>query len=579
MSLMGPVLAGLSAGALVAFARNSITAAGAIGEVAEQIGITTDALQVLQFGAVQSGLSIEELERGLAALTRTIADAEGGSAEAAERFSRFGIAFRDANGNMRASETILGDIADAMAQIESPTQRAALATAIFGDRLGQRFIPLLVGGREALDEFERQARSAGQVLDQQAAEAARKAADNIAALDRTFQTLARNMAVSIVPALNSAVEALNRLLFGATAADRALALAERVAVLNRQIVEAEAVAAGPRPGGTAGPAARRLAQMIAERDAALSEMDRLREAQPQPETFRQGGAGVAANGLPFPPPPRPDIPPRDLTTTRAGRDDALTRALQDRARIVQQALTPLEIYNARMERLQEIVARFRDTPEALSALQIEREKADALSDYTQAMEQFQRTTKNAENSLDRFAANAANVFGNIADASVRAMKGVEDAIIDAAQTGRLEWRGLVNSILADLARLVIQRTITGPLAGALSSGLSSLFSGGAPVPAVSGASLSPRAMGGPVFPGRAYRVGEFGPETFIPSGGGRIEPRGGGVTVNLSIGVGVAQTVQAEIRNLLPSLTQAIEASVADRSQRGGGFAAAVRGR
>jgi hypothetical protein len=41
----------------------------------------------------------------------------------------------------------------------------------------------------------------------------------------------------------------------------------------------------------------------------------------------------------------------------------------------------------------------------------------------------------------------------------------------------------------------------------------------------------------------------------------------------------VAQTVQAEIRNLLPSLTQAIEASVADRSQRGGGFAAAVRGR
>ena len=526
--------------------------------MAEQIGITTDALQVLQFGAVQSGLSIEELERGLAALTRTIADAEGGSAEAAERFSRFGIAFRDANGNMRASETILGDIADAMAQIESPTQRAALATAIFGDRLGQRFIPLLVGGREALDEFERQARTAGQVLDQQAAEAARKAADNIAALDRTFQTLARNMAVSIVPALNSAVEALNRLLFGATAADRALALAERVAVLNRQIVEAEAVAAGPRPGGTAGPAARRLAQMIAERDAALSEMDRLREAQPQPETFRQGGAGVLAE-------PTQEVV---VTAARPGRDDALTRALQDRARIVQQALTPLEIYNARMARLQEIVARFRDTPEALSALQIEREEADALSDYTEAMEQFQRTTENAETSLDRFAENAADVFGNIADASVRAMKGVEDAIIDAAQTGRMEWRGLVNSILADLARLVIQRTITGPLAGALSSGLSSLFSGGAP-----------RAMGGPVFPGRAYRVGEFGPETFIPSGGGRIEPRGGGVTVNLSIGVGVAQTVQAEIRNLLPSLTQAIEASVADRSQRGGGFAAAVRGR
>ena len=36
-----------------------------------------------------------------------------------------------------------------------------------------------------------------------------------------------------------------------------------------------------------------------------------------------------------------------------------------------------------------------------------------------------------------------------------------------------------------------------------------------------------RATGGSVSAGQAYRVGEFGPETFIPNGSGRIVPRGG----------------------------------------------------
>ena len=40
--------------------------------------------------------------------------------------------------------------------------------------------------------------------------------------------------------------------------------------------------------------------------------------------------------------------------------------------------------------------------------------------------------------------------------------------------------------------------------------------------------LPGRATGGPVSAGRAYMVGERGPEMFVPSGAGRIEPAGGG---------------------------------------------------
>jgi phage-related minor tail protein len=48
-----------------------------------------------------------------------------------------------------------------------------------------------------------------------------------------------------------------------------------------------------------------------------------------------------------------------------------------------------------------------------------------------------------------------------------------------------------------------------------------------------------RATGGPVAPGRAYRVGERGPELFVPTASGRVEATGtgGGREVRVSINV------------------------------------------
>ena len=44
-----------------------------------------------------------------------------------------------------------------------------------------------------------------------------------------------------------------------------------------------------------------------------------------------------------------------------------------------------------------------------------------------------------------------------------------------------------------------------------------------------------RAAGGPVSAGRAYTVGESGPETFVPTGAGSIVPGGGATSVTYNI--------------------------------------------
>lgn len=57
LRLLGPVLGGLSAGAVATFTLNALRAVGGLGELAQQAGVSTDALQVLTFAAVGAGAS------------------------------------------------------------------------------------------------------------------------------------------------------------------------------------------------------------------------------------------------------------------------------------------------------------------------------------------------------------------------------------------------------------------------------------------------------------------------------------------------------------------------------------------
>jgi phage-related protein len=66
-----------------------------------------------------------------------------------------------------------------------------------------------------------------------------------------------------------------------------------------------------------------------------------------------------------------------------------------------------------------------------------------------------------------------------------------------------------------------------------------------------------RAAGGSVMGGKAYRVGEFGPETFIPSGSGSIRPDRGGGGGNTFIlnGIVDAESARRSIERVMQNST------------------------
>lgn len=85
----------------------------------------------------------------------------------------------------------------------------------------------------------------------------------------------------------------------------------------------------------------------------------------------------------------------------------------------------------------------------------------------------------------------------------RAAGRIEGALSRAIRTGKLEFEDLARVALKVLADIAVASLGNG-------QGLTSLL--GAPG----------RATGGPVSPGRAYVVGERGPELFVPTSSGQI---------------------------------------------------------
>jgi hypothetical protein len=73
--------------------------------------------------------------------------------------------------------------------------------------------------------------------------------------------------------------------------------------------------------------------------------------------------------------------------------------------------------------------------------------------------------------LADYAAKARDIGGDIGQALVGAFTSAENAIGDFVKTGKFDFRDLVTSVIADLAKLAARRFILGPIANALAGAL------------------------------------------------------------------------------------------------------------
>lgn len=143
----------------------------------------------------------------------------------------------------------------------------------------------------------------------------------------------------------------------------------------------------------------------------------------------------------------------------------------------------------------------------------------------------------------------------------RAGRGIETALLRAVRSGKLgfeDLRTVALSVLAEISAAAVRNGIQSLLGdgsgGGGGGGGSSTANGILTVLTSLFAGAPGRATGGPVSPGRAYMVGERGPELFVPTGAGRVEASGGGggvreVRVAISVNAGPGEAAGALARS------------------------------
>lgn len=142
----------------------TVETAGALNDTSVALGVTTDAIQELGYAAKLNGSSVEGMADGIRKLSITMAAAAGGSEEAAQTFRKLGVQLTSSDGQLRAADDVLGDIADKFKAMPDGARKVATAVALFG-KSGAALIPTLTIGREELEKTRQEARDLGIVLD------------------------------------------------------------------------------------------------------------------------------------------------------------------------------------------------------------------------------------------------------------------------------------------------------------------------------------------------------------------------------------------------------------------------------
>lgn len=622
----------LSAGMLAGWVKQAVDFADALDQLSERTGVSVESLNGLSYAVQLSGGDMEALEKGLQSLNKKLSEFSAGDKSTVELFNALGISATDAEG-------ALLQLADVFPQLEK-TDQVRAGTELLGKAYAS-LVPLLAQGRAGLQGLIEE----GQKLNPITAENAKQAAafnDNLDRLRLVSTSLAQQIGNVVIPALNQLAEeflrtqkaglsfwqALKGTIFEGlddptvTAGGKIKKFAAELADVEKQL----ASRTGASFGGESmtrdlEKRAETLRKYIAlQKDVQASEalsggdgyqspLDRLASGGGQKITLPKIGGSIKPAKAP-----------------RAAKEKDY-EPLAEAAKVYEKALSELVKAQAEAEtsglgltktqtRLMEVMM----SPEWLMMPDSWRASVAAQGEATITLEKFAAEQKRLNElltdsgleqqradmallakafetgqiSAEKYVEAVQRALGNVDVKPVedqfadlkRAIEGFGQdaaaAIVDFALTGKMSFSDMTESILADIARMLVYQNITGPISRAVGgfdfAGFIGDMFGGA------------RATGGPVSSGKTYLVGEKGPELLTMGGNGYVTPNhaiGGGTVVNVQVQNNAGQVAQATATATTDStgntqimvIIEQIEGKMARRIQQGGGLAPTLEGR
>ena len=200
-SVTVPILGAVSA--LTAFSVKSAYASDEIGDTAEKLGLSAEALQEWNHTSTILGVSTERMERAFVKVNGILGDiATGNGDKYAKNLALIGLSLDDLEG--KNTDEAFALIRDALSEVEDETVRLGVANDLFSERVAADIIPVLTNEASTISDLRDEAQELGIVTNEQAAQAG----EFTDALDRTKQavsSLGVDLASTLLPVIQELI--------------------------------------------------------------------------------------------------------------------------------------------------------------------------------------------------------------------------------------------------------------------------------------------------------------------------------------------------------------------------------------
>lgn len=578
-AMVGGALAA-GAGAFAVQMRSIVNSADETGKAAQKLGMTTEALSGLRYAAQMSGVDAAKLSEGINKLNAAAANGN-------EAFSAMGLSVKNADGSLKTSDVLLKEVAGKFASYRDGAEKSALAQKLFGES-GAQLIPLLNAGADGITAMTDEARELGIVFSGETAQAAAAVNDNLTRMQKAQEGIVAQITAAMLPTIQNLSDKLvdaaknSKLMEDVS---RSLATGLKLLVSGGAIVAAtfdvlgkavaSVAAAVVEVAGGEFSRAWEILQMGGQ-DMATSIVGSVNtvmgiweEAAANAETK----ANAPSGGLVAPivtGAARATKAAKEIDKAARDAEAAQKRLMDEGRRVFESTRTPAEQLNAEYSKLNDLLAKGAIDWDTYARAVMDAQ--DRLMPMGEAVKAVAEESKGELSELQK----AVEGWG----------KSSADAIVEFAMTGKSSFKDMVNSMLADLARMMVYRNITAPLAsavggmdfGSIGSAIAGMFGGA-------------RAAGGPVSAGKTYLVGEQGPELVTMGASGYVTPNhalgggGGGVSIVVNNNAGpdtranAVATTDATGNTQIMVMVEKIEGMMGRRIGQGGGLAPMLEGR
>lgn len=186
-------------GAMFGMAKKSADALDTIHKGSQRMGVSTKAYQEMEYWASQNGMSMDNMEKASGRLNQRLGQAADGNKKYSSALEKLGVNMDEVRAGTLSTEDAFAKSIQSLSQMENEQEKAALASELFGTKLGRELLPALNDSSLSFEDAKKKAEELGIILDEDSVNAGAKFTDTMDDVKRSLSAVGINIGAEIMP--------------------------------------------------------------------------------------------------------------------------------------------------------------------------------------------------------------------------------------------------------------------------------------------------------------------------------------------------------------------------------------------